>query len=187
MINYVHSDDDNIKIEFNPEITFNAFKQIISNTLELNEDNDFQIAHIGGDKKPRLINERGFHTFLSLVTLSLSSGTFTTLCVGFKPDVPIIEQMNTSDPSQVDVTLQRAFNNINATYWFEIEPKNEEDKDTTKALHPNTKELHIEIKGLNPTGIYRLRVKAHVVIHRIITLHIQAMSQNQFQMVRYDR
>eukprot|EP01083_Nonionella_stella_P028845 79489_1 len=160
MINYVHSDDDNIKIEFNPEITFNAFKQIISNTLELNEDNDFQIAHIGGDKKPRLINERGFHTFLPLVTLSLSSGVFTTLCVGFKPDVPIIEQMNTSDPSQVDVTLQRAFNNINATYWFEIEPKNEEDKDTTKALHPNTKELHIEIKGLNPTGIYRLRVKA---------------------------
>jgi len=160
MIDYIHSDDDPIKIEFVKNTEFDDFKQIIVDKLELNEnENGLRIGYISGQNKIITITNRNFNAASSMIDISADIVDehipSTTLCVGFDPKVPIIQHIDIETKGQFRIKLKSKLKN---TCCFDMES---EEKEHEITLNPNiTKTMDFMINDINPTSKYKLRVKA---------------------------
>eukprot|EP01084_Bolivina_argentea_P246062 411869_1 len=145
MIEYIHNDDAQINIEFDANVEFTKFKQLIVNELKLKDRNGVKIGHIDNDKNVLFIDEVNFDQVLS----KESNDNKIMFYVGFDPETPTIKEIINYIKGELQIELSS--NRIN-TFCLETDP---EEKHMSNI---SSRDLSMTVTGINSNCKYKIRV-----------------------------
>eukprot|EP01084_Bolivina_argentea_P311022 538314_1 len=147
-IEYVHDDKEPETFHFDPNIVFDGFKRKIVDRFGFSQHEAAQLK-IGRKRNGKIISITSATFNLNYMKIK----QIKTLYIGFDPDIPIIENIDSDIKGQIEIKLK---SKSGETFYFDIESEMEENQIEFDSSN-TTQNL---ITGINPSGKYRVRVKA---------------------------